>query len=184
MNTYHLHHLAHVTFKGVLLAGLAAGHLLQIASAADTPQAGDPQASDPVYLTPEMATEVENFQKIRTNLNFEGNTISIGHQEFEHGLGVHAPSRIVFTLEGNYKTFHVVPGPDDANAGLLEMKILVDDTEVWSSGKVKSPKFVAEPLELPVAGAQTLTLIVDDCGERGGDHASWGDAYLVPAAKP
>lgn len=164
----------HQTLRLLLLVGLA---LLQTASAADTP-ADDGR----VYLTAEMASEVENFMKIQTDLNFEKNPISIGRQEFEHGLGVHAPSRIVFPLDGNYKTFHVVPGPDDANGGLLEMKILVDDKEVWSSGQVKSVRFAAEPLEFPVAGAQTLTLIVDDCGERGGDHASWGDAYLVPNA--
>ena len=38
----------------------------------------------------------------------------------------------------------------------------------------------AKILDLPVAGAKTLTLIVTD-GDNGagGDHASWADAYLT-----
>lgn len=167
--------LIHQNLKLLLLAGIASSQVLQTVSAAD---------SDRVYLTPEMASSVENFLKVQTNLNFEGNPISIGGQQHERGLGVHAPSMIVFPLDGKYATFHVVPGPDDANYGELEMKILIDDKEVWSSGQVKSRGYSPTPLDLPVAGANTLTLIVDECGERGGDHASWGDAYLVPAAKP
>ncbi len=167
------------TLKLLLLAGIASSQLLHTASAEEAPD-----TKDRVYLTPEMATSVENFLEVQTNLNFEGNPISIGGQPFERGLGVHAPSKIVFPLDGKYATFHVVPGPDDANHGVLEMKILVDDNEVWASGEVRSRGYSPMPLEFPVAGAQTLTLIVDECGERGGDHASWGDAYLVPAATP
>ena len=165
----------HQILKLLLLAGIASSQLLPTVSAQDV---------DKVYLTPAMATSVENFLDVNTNLNFEGNPISISGQQFERGLGVHAPSSIEIPLNGKYATFHVVAGPDDANAGLLEMKILVDGNEVWSSGQVTSRKYAATPLDLPVAGAKTLTLIVDECGDNGGDHASWGDAYLVPAANP
>jgi hypothetical protein len=65
----------------------------------------------------------------------------------------------------------------------MELKILVDDHEVWASGPVRSKGYAATPLAIPVAGAKTLTLMVDVSSDRrGGDHASWGDAYLVPAA--
>jgi hypothetical protein len=129
-----------------------------------------------------MATSVHNFLPVQKNLAFTGAPISIGGQKFAQGLGVHAPSKIVFPLEGKYATFHVVPGPDDSHDGSLEMKILVDDKEVWSSGQVSSKAYKATPLDLPVAGAKTLTLIVDASGGKGGDHASWGDACLIPAA--
>jgi hypothetical protein len=166
-------------FKSLLLSALALSHLLQNASAQEAPDAGDR-----VYLTPDMATSAESFLEVQTNLSTTGEPIHIGGQKFDRGLGVHAPSEIVFPLEGKYATFHVVPGPDDSHHGKLEMKILVDDTQVWSSGQVSRGRVTPEPLEFPVAGAKTLTLIVDECGERGGDHASWGDAYLVPATAP
>lgn len=165
----------HQTVKLLLLAGIASSQLLQTVFAQD---------SDKVYLTPEMATSVENFMEVQKNLNFEGNPISLKGEQFERGLGVHAPSNIEFPLDGKYATFHVVPGPDDANHGLMELKILVDGKEVWSSGEVRSHRYTPTPLDLPVAGAKTLNLIVDDCGDKGVDHASWGDAYLVPAANP
>lgn len=168
----------HQTLKLLLLAGIASSQLLQTTASAEEA----PDTKNRVYLTPEMATSVENFQAVQTNLNFEGNPISIGGQQFERGLGVHAPSKIVFPLDGKYATFHVFPGPDDANSGFLEMKILVDEKEVWASGQVNKRRYSPVPLDFPVAGAKTLTLIVDECDERGGDHADWGDAYLVPAA--
>ncbi|MDA9260486.1 NPCBM/NEW2 domain-containing protein, partial [Puniceicoccaceae bacterium] len=87
---------------------------------------------------------------------------------------------IVFPLDGKFKTFHVVPGPDDAHKGLLEMKILVDGKAVYASGKVRSIGFEAQPVSIPVQGAKELTLIVTNGGDDpGGDHASWADAYLT-----
>jgi hypothetical protein len=148
------------------------------------PEAAIPDANGQVLLTPDIATSVENFLPVQKNLAITGVPISIGGQKFEQGLGVHAPSKIVFPLDGKYATFHVVPGPDDSHAGTLEMKILVDGNEVWSSGQVSSKGYSATPQNLPVAGAMTLTLIVEDSGHNGGDHASWGVAYLVPAAAP
>jgi hypothetical protein len=165
--------------KLALIAGLASSHLLQAATAEATPE-----TSGRVYLTPEIATSVENFMEVQKNLAFGGLPISIGGQKFENGLGVHSPSKIVFPLEGKYTTFHVVPGPDDSHAGTMEMKILVDDKQVWTSGQVSKSGYSPTPLDLPVAGAKTLTLVVEDCGQNGGDHASWGDAYLIPAAAP
>ena len=106
--------------------------------------------------------------------------ISVGGNIYDRGLGVHSESYIVFPLDGKFNTFHVVPGPDDAHKGLLEMKILVDGKEVYASGAVSSSGFKAKPLTLPVVGARELTLIVTDGGNgKGGDHASWADAHLV-----
>jgi dienelactone hydrolase len=147
------------------------------------PEVATPDASGRVFLTPGIATSVQNFLPVQKNLAITGVPISIGGQKFERGLGVHAPSKIVFPLEGKYTTFHVVPGPDDSHAGTMEMKILVDDKQVWTSSQVSKSGYSPTPLDLPVTGAKTLTLIVEECGEKGGDHASWGDAYLQSASK-
>jgi dienelactone hydrolase len=133
-----------------------------------------------VYLTPELADHIETFWRAATDTSVEGKKpISIGGKTFPRGLGVHADSRISFLLRGDYTSLHVVPGPDDAHRGVLEMQILVDDAEVFSTGKVSSSTYQAKPLDIPLSGAKTLTLIVTDGGDgRGGDHASWADAYL------
>jgi alpha-L-fucosidase 2 len=71
-----------------------------------------------------------------------------------------------------------VPGTE--KGGLVEMKILVDDKEVFSSGKIPSASYQTKALNIPLTNAKKLTLIVTDGGNGGGgDHASWADAYLT-----
>ena len=144
-----------------------------------------PDSNGRVYLSREMAGKTESFLKVMQDQSFDGNAISIDGTTYLGGLGVHAPSEIVFPLEGNYANFHVVPGPDDEHRGSLEMRILVDGKEVYASGKMNSSdKTQRPPLDIPVDGAGLLTLIVTDGGDsNGGDHASWADAYLTQNLK-
>lgn len=139
-----------------------------------------PQAEDgKVRLTTAMATRTVSFLPVMDDLSVTGTPISIGGKIFTKGLGVHAESELTFPLNGKYSNFHVVPGPDDAHHGYLEMIILVDDKEVFASGKTRSTEAMAKPLDIPVKGAKTITLKVGDGGDgNGGDHASWADAYL------
>ena len=134
-----------------------------------------------IYLTKEMASKAESFLHVSNDRSWEGKTvISVGGKTYERGLGVHADSTISFSLNGKFSAFHVVPGPDDAHGGRLDMKILVDGKEMFASGKVNSSGFQAKDVNIPVAGARELTLIVTDGGNgKGGDHAAWADAYLV-----
>jgi len=137
-------------------------------------------ADGTAYLTLAGAVSCESYWRVMDDKGVEGKAISVGGKTYARGLGVHANSEIKYALNGKFSEFHVVPGPDDAHHGLLEMKILVDGKEVFASGNVRSPGFKAQPLTVPVEGAGELTLIVTDGGEGiGGDHASWADAYLV-----
>jgi len=141
-----------------------------------TPESGK---DGKVYLTKEAASFCESFWRVLNDNGVEGKPLSVGGKQYERGLGVHAPSRITFSLNGKFAAFHVVPGPDDAHNGLLEMKILVDGKEVFATGKVSSRGFNAKDVMIPVTGANELTLVVTDAGnDKGGDHASWADAYL------
>ncbi len=145
------------------------------------PAALQPDTQGRYYLTPAMASKVDSSWRVTQDKSVEGkNKISVGGTTYERGLGVHAESQIVFPLNGKYATFHVVPGPDDAHHGQVEMKIIVDGKEVWASGKASSRGYKATALDIPVAGARELALIVTDGGDdKGGDHASWADAYLL-----
>jgi hypothetical protein len=138
---------------------------------------------DRQYLKLDQAVRVEGDIKPRQDLSVMGQAkISIGGFLYDRGLGVHADSTLVFALDERFATFHVVPGPDDAHQGAVEMKILLDGKEVYASGTVRSHGYVAPVLEIPLEGARELTLIVTDAdGNKGGDHASWADATLLPA---
>ncbi len=134
-----------------------------------------------LYLTAALADKVDSFWRVMQDQSVSGEPLSIGGVEYARGLGVHAESKLSFNLGGRFTRFHVVPGPDDAHHGKLELRILVDGKEVYSSGVVGHASFgPAKALEIPLAGAQELTLIVDSAdGSNGGDHANWADAYLV-----
>ena len=147
-----------------------------------------PQKSEPkpdrngrLYLNKELASKVETFSKVMNHKSFDDKPISVGGKTYDFGLGVHAPSEIEFLLESKYTNFHVIPGPDDEHRGNLEMKIMVDGKEVYASGKTNSRDQAARlPLDIPVKGAGTLSLIVTPSDDtNGGDHASWADAYLT-----
>jgi dienelactone hydrolase len=140
-----------------------------------------PDKDGRVYLSTGFAAGVDSFWRVMQDRGVEGKPISVGGTTYERGLGVHADSRITYDLEGQYASMHVVPGPDDAHRGQMAMKVLVDDAVVYDSGAVQSAGFTPEPLNLSLIGAQTLTLVVESLGDRGGDHACWADAYLVPA---
>jgi dienelactone hydrolase len=135
-----------------------------------------------VYLTKEMASSCESFWRVLNDGGVEGKPISVGGKTYARGLGVHADSELRFPLNGRFAAFHVVPGPDDAHRGLLEMKILVDGKAMFASGKVRSADFEAKRVTIPLVGARELTLVVTDAGDgKGGDHACWADAYLSEA---
>ena len=135
------------------------------------------------YLTLDQAVKVEGSIQARQDLSVMGQQkISVGGFTYDRGLGVHADSTLVFPLKGRFGIFHVVPGPDDAQHGAIEMKILLDGKEVFTTGTARSEDYVAPDLDIPVTGVEELTLIVTDAdGNKGGDHASWADAYLLPA---
>ena len=148
-----------------------------MAAAGKSPEVGKDGRA---YLTQDAAVICDSFWRVMDNKGVEGRIISVGGKTFARGLGVHSNSKIQYALNGKFAAFHVIPGPDDAHHGLLEMKILVDGKEVFASGNVRSESFEAQPLSVPVKGAGELTLVVSDGGDgKGGDHASWADAYLV-----
>lgn len=133
-----------------------------------------------VYLTKELASEIDSFARVENDRSWGGTAIRVGGRAFQRGLGVHSDSKLVFHLGGEFATFNVLAGPDDAHHGQIEMKILVDGEERWSSGPTRShEKKHRQRLAISVRDAQTLTLLVHQSdGNKGGDHASWANAYL------
>ncbi len=132
------------------------------------------------YLSKGLASKSKSFLRVHDDKGFDSKPISVGGKIYKRGLGVHSASEISFQLKGEFTHFHVTPGPDDNQGGIIEMKVLVDGKELYNSGKVSRVGFQAKSLTIPVKGAKTLTLIVTDGGNGpGGDHACWADAYLT-----
>lgn len=113
----------------------------------------------------------------------DGPPISLAGQEYEKGLGVHAPSDVVFHLAGVCDRFTSDVGIDDFSAnqsdnGSVVFQVWADDTAVYDSG-VLTAASGPRSLDVSVAGAQRLRLVVGNAGNGNThDHASWAGAMI------
>ena len=79
-------------------------------------------------------------------------------------------------------------GVDDSagNQGSVEFIVIGDDKILWRSGVLKGGE-AAKPVDVNLAGVQTLVLRVTDGGDgESNDHADWADAKIEmsPGAPP
>ncbi|NME68356.1 NPCBM/NEW2 domain-containing protein [Flammeovirga aprica] len=141
-----------------------------------------------LYLTSANIFESDSYWRIRDDLpvadtytdGSPAESLTLGGEVYERGLGVHAVSTITYTIKEGYEKFYVIPAASETNNGIIEMKILLDDEEVYASGQIRSSAQSPSRVELDVRNASKLTLFVGD-GENGigGDHANWLDAFFI-----
>jgi len=111
----------------------------------------------------------------------DGLPIRIGTTPFEHGIGAHAPSKIVVDLGGRCSLFLADVGVD-AEVGDAGSVVF----EVWAGGELLATSGVVRgsqapvPLAADVEGLPSVTLVVTTAGDGpANDHADWGDARLA-----
>jgi hypothetical protein len=110
----------------------------------------------------------------------DGNQMRIGAAAFQHGIGAHAPSKIVIDLGGRCSVFLADVGLDEevADRGSVVFEVLGDGEQLATSGLVRGPQ-TAVPIAAEVTGITTLSLVVKEGGDGNAfDHADWGDARL------
>jgi hypothetical protein len=111
----------------------------------------------------------------------DGHTLSIGGTTYDKGLGVDAPSRIDFKLDGSQTYFSSDIGIDDeeSSGGSVVFKVYADGQRIFSSNVITSMD-KALSIKLKIAGVHKLTLIVSDAGDGNtADHADWADARIL-----
>ncbi|NNC55660.1 MAG: DUF1929 domain-containing protein, partial [Pseudomonadales bacterium] len=117
----------------------------------------------------------------------DGGTLELNGTSYAKGLGVHSYSEISLDLSGQYNSFFADIGLDDSRDGLcgnIRFAVDVDGVNQYTSGGFidTTPK---ESIAIDVAGANTLTLKVEDNnGDNCGDHGNWADAQLTPLQQP
>ncbi|MDR1291378.1 MAG: NPCBM/NEW2 domain-containing protein, partial [Planctomycetaceae bacterium] len=141
-------------------------------------------AAEAVYLGGVSPDEVsQGYETLQVDRAVSGAKLSIAGQTFQHGLGTHANSKIVYELEGKYERFEAKVGVDDAMKDYTKSSVvfivLVDGEKKFDSGVMRindAPKNVSVDLN----NAETLELVVTDAGDgKDCDHANWADAKLV-----
>ena len=111
----------------------------------------------------------------------DGGPIRIGASAFDHGIGAHAPSRIVVELEGRCSLFLADVGLDEevGDRGSVVFEVWGDGERLAVSGIVRGPQ-AAVPIAADLQGVGRMSLVVTPGGDGNAfDHADWGDARLA-----
>lgn len=117
----------------------------------------------------------------RRDRNVRGGPLRIGGRTFRHGMGVHSQSRLVFDLEGKYRTLIVEPGVDDDSGPYADVtaRIVVDGRVRFEQTHLTRGQS-AGPLRIDLAGAHQLELAVlfgDNADVQ--DRFDWAGAALI-----
>lgn len=129
---------------------------------------------------------------IKTDLSLNGNTIKLFDENgekksYSKGLGIHAPSEVVYDLTGkNYYYFVSDVGVDATAANNLSSVVF----QVYVDGVLKAETPVmrkntpVEHIAVDLTGASTLKLVVTNAGNgNANDHANWADAKFLIAVE-
>lgn len=116
-----------------------------------------------------------------------GGPLRVRGTTYPDGVGVHAPSAMVFRLDGGAASFSALVGVDDApeRDGSVVFEVVADGETVFDSGRMSKgdePKKV----EVDISGRKIVTLRVTDAGDGiDSDHGDWLNAvFTVEGAAP
>lgn len=122
---------------------------------------------------------------MRVDRNVRGGPLVVAGVTYGRGLGVHAPSRLAWDLEGEgWKELRFGCGVDDTGAkagsvGAVRFRVHGDGKVLWESEVLRAGGAVVMPLGLDVAGVGLLELEVDPAGSFTLDRADWVRAMLI-----
>jgi hypothetical protein len=113
-----------------------------------------------------------------------GGPLRVGGRTWGRGLGVHAPSRVRWNLDGGWDRLRLRVGLDDSGVrglrrGRARFRVRVDGEVRWESGEVEAGAAaqVAPPVDL--RGAKLLELEVEPGADWVLDRANWLRPLLV-----
>lgn len=114
-----------------------------------------------------------------------GGPLSVGGERFARGLGVRAPSRVEYRLDGAYARFEARVGVDDAARfqGAVVFAVEADGAERFRTDAIRGGGGPPARIRADVSGAERLALVVEDAS--GGAEpalADWCAARLVALA--
>jgi alpha-galactosidase len=140
-----------------------------------------------VYLSDHPTTYAANslgpFERNTTNggqAAKDGKPIRIGGQTFEKGLGVAAPSALMYRLGADCTTFRASIGVDEEQAelGTMVFEVWSDNERLYQSA-VKTGAEEAEEIEVDVTGRSRIKLRVTNGGDGAArDRGAWADARV------
>jgi alpha-galactosidase len=129
----------------------------------------------------QISNTQQDWAEPHANASVDGHPLSIGGQQFEHGLGTHSISVLYIDLHGGGKKFSASVGVDGEMTSAqssVEFFVKGDGKVLWQSGVMKAGE-TAKNVEVNLSGIKTLLLYVGDAGDGiTYDHADWADAQF------
>jgi alpha-galactosidase len=127
----------------------------------------------------DITTMTAGWGQPQKNQSISQTPLAISGVKFDHGVGTHAESKVIFQLDGKAKSFTAKVGVDD-DAGSakasVECVVLGDGHELWNSGVCKLGD-TPHDCSVNLTGVKTLDLLVAPSGDGiNYDHADWADA--------
>jgi beta-galactosidase GanA len=148
----------------------------------EPPPAGTVAVSDLPFLS---ATNgwgpVERDTSVGENQAGDGHPITLNGVVYQKGLGTNSVSDVQIYLAGHCSTFAATVGVDDEQgaAGSVTFSVVADGTTLTTTPTLTGSSDSAT-INVPVAGAQVLDLVVGDGGDGSGqDHGDWAIPTLT-----
>ncbi len=119
----------------------------------------------------------------RQDLSIESRGLAIGGEAFSKGIGTHAKSELVYTLDPAWDRFVAIAGIDDemGNRDVCSVifRVIVDGEVLAESVVMKAMERWNFDVSLPEGGKQlTLEVLEADSGMNS-DHADWVEAGFL-----
>jgi NPCBM/NEW2 domain len=130
-------------------------------------------------LTAVSATS--GWSSVQKDMSIDKKPITLMGKVYPKGLGTHAPSEIVYSLNGKYQTFSADVGIDDETAGKgsVEFQVYADDSLLFKSGVIKGNSIVKK-ISVVIIGKNKLKLVTTiGTDTYDMDDADWAGAQLV-----
>ena len=116
----------------------------------------------------------------RLDKDIEDSPLRLAGRRHRRGVGTHAPSEIVYPLDGKFLRFFSVVGAAE-RGGTVVFQVFGDDSLLFDSGLMQGLNG-ARTVDVSVAGVRRLRLVVTDAGDGyHADMANWADARLLKA---
>jgi mono/diheme cytochrome c family protein len=150
------------------------------------PTGSDIEKYDPsrrVYLKlDDAASAKQSWSAPKQDKSVLGQGLTIAEEPFEHGIGTHSASEIVYHLSGKgYARFFAKCGPQGKRGKtVMTFEVHLDGEKVFDTGDMQAGD-EAEFIDVNVTGRKELKLIVTpgSDGKTEQDHANWVDAIFV-----
>ncbi|MFD0714554.1 NPCBM/NEW2 domain-containing protein [Paenibacillus sp. GCM10027626] len=125
-----------------------------------------------------------DWSTVKKNKSIDGNPLSVAGKKYEHGIGTHADSDIVYNIVEGAKRFVAVVGADDEigdeKGGKASMifRVFVDNQLLAESPIIEKGQYWYYNELLP-EGAKQIRLNLDKYDINNSDHGDWVNAGFV-----